>query len=66
MNSEIKKYPSCSLHQDVSEYVADLQFHMTLHARNLVPSLNQVKDGREQMLHQTQAHFEKLISRQTL
>ncbi|NEQ72627.1 MAG: hypothetical protein F6K24_24260 [Okeania sp. SIO2D1] len=66
MNSEIKKYPSCSLHQDVSEYVADLQFHMTLHARNLVPSLNQVKDGREEMLQQTQAHFEKLISRQTL
>ena len=49
MNSEIKKYPSCSLHQDVSEYVADLQFHMTLHARNLVPSLNRVKDSREQM-----------------
>ena len=68
MNSEIKKYPSCSLHQDVSEYVADLQFHMTLHARNLVPSINhnQVKDGREEMLQQTQAHFEKLISRQTL
>ena len=66
MNSEIKKYPSCSLHQDVSEYVADLQFHMTLHARNLVPSLNQVKDSREQMLQQTQAHFEKLNSRQPL
>ena len=66
MNSEIKKYPSCSLHQDVSEYVAYLQFHMTLHARNLVPSLNQVKDSREQMLQQTQAHFEKLISRQPL
>ncbi|MGK7919874.1 MAG: hypothetical protein AB4080_07685 [Trichodesmium sp.] len=66
MNSENKKYPSCSLHQDVSEYVADLQFHMTLHARNLVPSLNQAKDGREEMLQETQAHFEKLISRQTL
>ncbi|MGD1809189.1 hypothetical protein ACP6PL_27655 [Dapis sp. BLCC M126] len=66
MNSEIKKYPSCSLHQDVSEYVADLQFHMTLHARNLVPSLNQAKDGREEMLQETQAHFEKLISRQTI
>ena len=66
MNSEIKKYPSCSLHQDVSEYVADLHFHMTLHARNLVRSLNQVKDSREQMLQQTQAHFEKLISRQPL
>ncbi|MCL2930996.1 MAG: hypothetical protein MGG11_01455 [Trichodesmium sp. MAG_R03] len=66
MNSETQQYPSCSLHQDVSEYVADLQFHMTLHARNLVPSLNQVKDSREQMLQHTQAYFEKLISRQTL
>ena len=66
MSSETKQYPSCSLHQDVSEYVADLQFHMTLHARNLVPSINQVKDSREEMLQQTQAYFEKLISRQTL
>ncbi|MCL2923407.1 MAG: hypothetical protein MGF17_01940 [Trichodesmium sp. MAG_R04] len=66
MSSETKQYPSCSLHQDVSEYVADLQFHMTLHARNLVPSINKVKDSREQMLQQTQAYFEKLISRQTL
>ena len=46
--------------------MADLQFHMTLHARNLVPSLNQAKNGREEMLQPTQAHFEKLISRQTL
>lgn len=66
MSLQIKQYPSCSLHQDVSEYVADLQFHMTLHARNLVPSLNQAKDSREQMLQQTQAHFEKLISRQAI
>ncbi|MEB3341865.1 hypothetical protein [Okeania sp.] len=66
MNTQTKEYPSCSLRQDVSEYVADLQLHMTLHARNLVPSLNQVKDGREEMLQETQAHFEKLISRQTL
>ena len=66
MNTQTKEYPSCSLRQDVSEYVADLQLHMTLHARNLVPSLNQVKNGREEMLQETQAHFEKLISRQTL
>ncbi len=66
MNLQMKSYPSCSLQQDVSEYVADLQLHMTLQARNLVPSLNQTKDSREQMLHQTQAHFEKLISRQSI
>ena len=66
LNLQMKRYPACSLHQDVSEYVADLQLHMTLQARNLVPSLNQVTNGREEMLQQTQAHFEKLISRQSI
>ncbi|MDB9376196.1 hypothetical protein [Nodularia sphaerocarpa] len=55
--------------EDFSEYVAHLQLHMTLQARNLVPTLKQtfsVADSREQLLHQTQANFEKLISRQGL
>jgi hypothetical protein len=52
---------------DFSEYVAHLQLHMTLQARNLVPTLKQTLEGsREQLLHQTQANFEKLISRQGL
>jgi hypothetical protein len=55
------------VNQDFSEYVANLQLHMTLQARNLVPSLKQTVEGsREQLLHQTQANFEKLISRQRL
>lgn len=53
--------------EDFSEYVAHLQLHMTLQARNLVPTLSQtVVDSREQLLHQTQATFEKLASRQAL
>ena len=53
--------------EDISEYVAHLQLHMTLQARNLVPSMNpKIKDSREQLLHQTQANFEKLISRQVI
>lgn len=53
--------------QDISEYVAHLQLHMTLQARNLVPALKQIQeDSRHQLLHQTQAHFEKLVSRQGL
>ncbi|MBW4646778.1 MAG: hypothetical protein KME23_27965 [Goleter apudmare HA4340-LM2] len=53
--------------EDFSEYVAHLQLHMTLQARNLVPTLKQTQEGsREELLHQTQAHFEKLISRQGL
>ena len=53
--------------EDISDYVAHLQLHMTLQARNLVPSLNpKMKDSREELLHQTQAHVEKLISRQAI
>jgi hypothetical protein len=50
--------------EDFSEYVAHLQLHMALQARNLVPTLTQQVDSREQFLHQTQADFEKLVSRQ--
>jgi len=53
--------------EEFSEYVAHLQFHMTLQARNLVPSLKQTsQDSRGELLHQTQADFEKLISRQAM
>lgn len=56
-----------SAREEFSEYVAHLQFHMTLQARNLVPSLKQTsKDSRGELLHQTQADFEKLISRQVI
>ncbi len=55
-----------SLREDFSEYVAHLQLHMSLQARNLVPPLTQNQDSREQLLHQTQANIEKQISRQAL
>lgn len=54
------------LREDFSEYVAHLQLHMALQARNLVPTLTQTVDSREEMLHQTQANFEKFISRQAV
>jgi hypothetical protein len=54
-----------SVSEDFSEYVAHLQLHMALQARNLVPSLKHTQEGsREELLHQTQANFEKLVSRQ--
>ncbi|MBE9100801.1 hypothetical protein IQ267_15280 [filamentous cyanobacterium LEGE 07170] len=52
--------------EDFSEYVAHLQLHMALHARKLVPTLTQSNDSRENLLHETQANFEKFISRQML
>ncbi|PSB55689.1 hypothetical protein [Chamaesiphon polymorphus] len=50
--------------EEMSDYVAHLQMHMALQARNLVPRLTNAVDSRELFLHQTQAHFEKLASRQ--
>ncbi len=67
MAKQSKGLPSDSVREDFSEYVAHLQLHMALQARNLVPTLSQtVVDSREQLLHQTQATFEKLVSRQAL
>jgi hypothetical protein len=44
---------------------------MALQARNLVPNLvpnskQTIQDSRQQLLHQTQADFEKFASRQGL
>lgn len=50
--------------EEMSDYVAQLQLHMTLQARKLVPTLNEVKDSRQDLLHQTQATIEKFTSRQ--
>jgi hypothetical protein len=53
--------------EDFSQYVAHLQLHMALQARNLVPNLKlHLEDSRQELLHETQANFEKLISRQAL
>ena len=54
--------------EDISEYVAQLQLHMALQARNLVPTLTDfaVNDSRQQMLQETQAIAEKFVSRQSL
>ncbi|MEA5468349.1 hypothetical protein [Spirulina sp. 06S082] len=63
-------------HEDISEYVAELQLHMTLQARNLVPSFpewtvpeqakTQPLDSRVQLLQESQANIEKLVSRQEI
>lgn len=50
--------------EDFRDYVAHLQLHMSLQARNLVPTVTHTSDTRSQLLHETQAHLEKLVSRQ--
>ena len=52
--------------EDISEYVAQLQLHMALQARNFLPSLTDITTSREKMLQDTQANVEKLVSRQSL
>ncbi len=67
MESNFLKATGAVLEEDFSEYVAHLQLHMALQARNLVPTLKQTQaDSREELLHQTQANFEKLISRRAI
>lgn len=56
---------SQSTPEDFSNYVAHLQLHMSLQARNLVPHINQPQDSRTAMLQETQALCEKQISRQS-
>ena len=60
--------PLSAVHQsnkeDISDYVAHLQIHMSLQSRNLLPQIDQVKDSRDNLLYQTQANIEKLTSRQ--
>ncbi|MEM1366796.1 MAG: hypothetical protein AAGG02_02035 [Cyanobacteria bacterium P01_H01_bin.15] len=57
---------------DFSSYVAELQLHMSLQARKLVPNLspgqgaNFPENSVEALLQDSQANLEKLISRQKL
>ncbi|MEL4896963.1 hypothetical protein [Crocosphaera sp. Alani8] len=50
--------------ETMGDYVAQLQLHMTLQARNLVPNLTYDGGPRQQLLQETQARVEKLASRQ--
>lgn len=52
--------------ESIRDYVAQLQLHMALQAKNLVPSLTHSNNPRQQLLHETQATVEKLASRQSL
>jgi len=65
-NLQSSSAPMLSNREDFSEYVAQLQLHMALQARNLVPSMNALGQGsqRQSLLHQTQADIEKMVSRQ--
>ena len=66
MISNVDASQASPVREDFSEYVAHLQLHMALQARKLVPTMTQANDSRANLLHETQANFEKFISRQKL
>ena len=66
LNWQSAKAESEMFREDIGEYVAQLQLHMTLQARNLVPPLTGATNSREQLLQETQANIEKLVSRQAI
>ena len=63
MTSKIDN-PNQPQKEDISDYVAHLQVHMSLQSRNLLPQINQVKDTSNDLLYQTQVNLEKLTSRE--
>ena len=52
------------MQEDMGDYVAHLQLHMSLQAKNLVPNFSATPDGRQTLLEETQATVEKQVSRQ--
>jgi hypothetical protein len=65
LNWQTKSAQSQIRREDIKEYVAELQLHMTLQARNLLPTLTQGGDNRIQLLQDSQAELEKIVSRQS-
>ena len=55
-----------STKEDISDYVAHLQVHMSLQSRNLLPldDDTDTNDASEDLMYQTQVNLEKLASRE--
>lgn len=51
---------------EIGNYVAHLQLHMALQARKLLPNTLESTHPCHALLYQSQAEYEKLISRQRL
>ena len=66
MNWQANNQSQQQSREDIGDYVAQLQLHMALQARNLVPTLTDANDSRQQMLQETQAIVEKWVSRQSI
>ncbi|MDX2272937.1 MAG: hypothetical protein NW237_13460 [Cyanobacteriota bacterium] len=65
-SSPAPAFGSYSVGAEVADYVTQLQLHMALQARHLIPGFHHssTSDSRLQLLQQTQADLEKSASRQ--
>ncbi len=63
MTSEIKNSNQVQK-EDISDYVAHLQVHMSLQSRNLLPQTDSLIDSSSDLLYQTQINLEKFASRE--
>ncbi|MGD1850344.1 MAG: hypothetical protein ACFCBU_06965 [Cyanophyceae cyanobacterium] len=64
INSIALKDLSQSSREGVGSYVADMQLHMTLQAKNLLPTHENASDAMGDLLREAQEVSEKLASRQ--
>ncbi|MEM9244652.1 MAG: hypothetical protein AAGA67_02755, partial [Cyanobacteria bacterium P01_F01_bin.153] len=55
---------SLSSREGVGSYVADMQLHMTLQAKNLLPAQGEENKALDDLLREAQEVSEKLASRQ--
>lgn len=49
--------------ENLQDYVTQLQVHMSLQSRNLLPHINASQDKANNTVYQTQVNIEKLTSR---
>jgi len=64
MNIKYNDSTTIKTPDELSDYVAHLQLHMSLQSRNLLPKINQNQDHRSNLLYETQAMTEKFTSRE--
>ena len=64
MSLEMNNLNSTRTREDISDYVAHLQVHMSLQSRNLLPHIGKAQDNSNNLLYQTQVNIEKLTSRE--
>lgn len=64
MSTSLHRHDSGEAAGELGGYVAHLQLHMALQARHLLPNTLDTTNHCHRLLYQTQAEYEKFVSRQ--